>query len=355
MQKLASKIFNSFFPDKDVVNIVRYGNGHINDTYLINSRSEKYILQRINVNVFITENLVSNFEYLIGEIEKNSLQGNFFPMPYRSEKGEIHIIDESGHAWRVFSFLENAKSLSISPNTDISTLAGAAMGQFQSFLNQLDAKCFKDTILNFHNPQNRFRDYKYALQKSSNKLRIQAQEEINLASEYSFIVDEITSLIIKNNIPVRITHNDPKLENVLFGDDINSSYVIDLDTIMKGSIGFDFGDMVRSICSLSAEDEVDLSKVIFSLEHFSALCNGYFCELKSSITDDEKKSIYPSIMSIVYVQGIRFLTDFLAGNIYYKTDYENHNLIRCKTQFKLLKEIISSKKEILNTINTVLG
>lgn len=351
----ARKIFQLFFPDSHIISIDTFGNGHINETFLVVTDIGKFILQGVNSNVFNIENLVSNFEQLIEHSRKTNTSGKFFPILFPTTSGEHHFIDSTAIAWRTCEFLEHTLTYSISPSVDISRLAGSTMGKFQQFLNQIDHRLFKDTITNFHNPSKRFTDFELALSGADSLVVKYAKKEIDFALQHSSITVAVAEILRSNSLPKRITHNDTKLENMLFSNDLSKGYAIDLDTVMPGCIMFDFGDMVRSITPLSAEDEKDISLVNFNLNHFEELSKGYFSELGESMTIPEKDSIFPGLLSIIYVQGIRFLADFLQGNTYYKTDYPDHNLIRCRTQFKLLSDIISNKSQISHILNKVLG
>lgn len=348
------QIFRYFISDDNIISIVDYGNGHINDTYLVTTNKKKYILQRVNSDVFTLKNLISNYNELDRICTSHSIIGKYFPEMIHDVSGNIHRIDQSGNAWRVSHYIDGTSTYLVSPDKKTTEVAGRAMGRFQNFLNTIDPELFVETITDFHNPSKRFSDFEEILKDSNFSASDIANNEIIFALDNKYIANNMSDLIADNILPVRITHNDPKLENILFLNK-NDSYVIDLDTLMKGTLVFDFGDMVRSITSLAKEDEQDLSKVIFDFNHFKALSKGYLHELSDTISLTEKKNLYPGIICIIYIQGIRFLTDFLAGNNYYKVSYPLHNLIRCRTQFKLLQEIISREKEINNFLQLVTG
>ncbi|MBL6944559.1 MAG: aminoglycoside phosphotransferase family protein [Bacteroidales bacterium] len=322
---------------------MRYGNGHINNTYLVTTNNGKFILQQVNGNVFNIDNLVHNYQYLIEAVSAHGLSGKLFPDFMTDSSGFVHFIDTDETAWRKVKFIDHSSAYLTSPNISITEKAGAAMGKFQLFLTKLDPQNFKDTIPDFHNPECRLVEFNNALNNSDNLLNKTAEPEIKFALKNKSIALKISDIIKSGLLPVRITHNDTKLDNILFDNVNDHAYVIDLDTVMKGSILFDFGDMVRSITSGALEDEIDLSKVAFNLDHFEALCRGYLNKLKTVITPIEKANLLSGALSIIYVQGLRFLTDYLSGSSYYKIDYPNHNLIRCRTQFRLLEDILNNK------------
>jgi Ser/Thr protein kinase RdoA (MazF antagonist) len=353
--KINNDILECYFELKNITDICSYGNGHINDTFLITTISDNYILQKVNGAVFNLENLIHNYDQLVQYTESKNIVDKQYPDLVRSKTGKIHSIDKSGNAWRVINFVNNSTTYTISPNLQLSRLTGKTMGNFQLFLNECNPDSFKDTITNFHNPSKRLNDFYSVLNSSNEKLISSAQNDISFAKLNSNISSDMTEFLSTGHIPIRVTHNDTKIDNILFYNNNLDAFVIDLDTIMKGVIAFDFGDMVRSITGLAKEDEKDIERVSFSLSHFKALSEGYLGVLSNSITENEKKSLLPGILSIIYIQGIRFLTDYLAGNIYYKIDYPEHNLVRCRTQFKLLKDILELKDEVQNTIESCLS
>ena len=232
------------------------------------------------------------------------------------------------------NFIDDSQSFQISPTPDISYRAGMTMARFQLLLNQLPENLFHPTIENFHNPHCRITDFMETIKDKGSERYTMAINEINFAVSQLSITEVVTQAIDEGLLNNRITHNDTKLDNILFQKD-KESLVIDLDTVMPGSIIFDFGDMVRSIVSTSMEDERDLRKVGFNIEHFDALSKGYLGTLKDDLSITEKELIYPGIICIIYIQGIRFLSDFLVGDKYYKTGnkineyaYETKGIIR---------------------------
>ncbi|HJN05492.1 MAG TPA: aminoglycoside phosphotransferase family protein [Bacteroidales bacterium] len=351
---ISSKILYRFFPDCEITDVVKYGDGHINNTYLISTNKRKFILQQVNRNVFNINNLVHNYINLIRALSEQGALGKFFPIFIPDNSGSIHYVDTAGSAWRANEFIEDYSTYEISPSTSITENAGKAMGKFQLFLTKLNSKDFKDTIPDFHNPLRRLNEFQYALKNADVDLKKVAENEINFALDNKSIAKEMSYLLKSTLLPERITHNDTKLENFLFSTTSHNTYVIDLDTVMSGSLLFDFGDMVRSITSIAKEDEKDLSKVTFRMDHFEALCRGYLGELKNIITTTEKEQLLSGALCIIYIQGLRFLTDYISGNKYYKVAYPTHNLIRCRTQFKLLEDILMYSDELTDKIYSVL-
>ncbi len=283
----------------------------------------------------------------IDEYQKDIQLTPVTPALFRTFSGKFHFVDKEGTAWRLAELLPGAISHEISEDPEISYQAAKTMGKFQLFLNTLLQEKFSDTIVNFHDLPGRFDIYKKTLNTPRPELLENARTEIEKAEKYFFIVSQYQD--IAGKLPKRITHNDTKINNILFAD--KKILVIDLDTVMPGVIMHDYGDMVRTFTSPAAEDEPDLDKVIFREEHFEALTKGYLEPLKDNLTGVEKKSLLTGAKNIIYEQGLRFLTDYLNGSIYYKTAYPGHNLIRTRTQFKLLESIVENEKKLNDMIN----
>lgn len=338
-----------FLGDVETLSISPFGNGHINRTYLANTSSGQFILQRINTNVFDINSLESNYRLMAnvpGAKAKAILQIPIFV----KHQNNVHYRDEYGSYWRLSKYLTNSKIYSISPSTKVTFNAGKAISKFLMEINKIPQGLFRNTIPHFHDPQNRYINYLEAVNQTTLILRNNAIHEIRFVEEHKFIVEDIMRAIITDSIPTRITHNDPKLENILF---FNKSrpVITDLDTVMPGYLMFDFGDMVRSITSLSREDESDLNKVRFNKEHFESLCNGFFNNFGDTISENERKHFFSGILSVIYIQAIRFLTDYLMGNIYYPISFDDHNLIRSRTQIKIIKDILYESNWVNSVIN----
>lgn len=325
-----------------------FGNGHINDTYLVTSQKGKFILQRVNKNVFDTQILIRNLALLfknIGRYEKEAGK-KLTPSVIKNNNGEFHTLDKEGAAWRLMEFFPRCQSYAISPDNNISYRAAKAISNFQLFLNILPVDNFGETIKNFHNPLSRLEDFLKAARSAPNTLKKQASAEIRFAEKNQNIARELEHI---PQLPLRVTHNDTKLDNFLFTED-GRVLIIDLDTIMPGYVMYDFGDMVRTFTSPAKEDESDISKSRMRTEHFEALTKGYLEPLKNVLTKVEKKALLPGAKAIIYEQTLRFLSDFLLGNIYYKTAYPEHNLVRTRTQIRLLEDILSRENELLKMI-----
>ncbi len=329
-----------------------FGDGHINDTFLITTNDAKYILQRVNNSVFDTPVLISNLLFLFGALSGYEKRANvkLTPAIIKNNNGDFHTLDYNGAAWRLMEFFQQCQSYAISPDVSISYRAAQAIGKFQLFLNTLPVNRFRNTINDFHNTPKRLEIFLNTLKTASETLKQQAQDEIRFVKQHHYIACELEELFNTNKLTQRVTHNDTKLDNILFTAN-NQVIIIDLDTVMPGYIMYDFGDMVRTFTSPAKEDEPEINKISFRIEHFEALTKGYLEQLKDHITEIEKQNLLLGVKAIIYEQTLRFLNDFLLGNIYYKVNYPTHNLVRTRTQIILLQNIINNENELLKIID----
>ncbi len=292
---------------------------------------------------------MNNYELLVNSVSEYAQKTakKITPQIYKTKSGKYHYVDTEDCAWRLVELISDAESYDICPEPLIAYKAAKAIGEYQLFLNTIDPLLFQDTIVGFHNLPKRFRAFQDAVQNTKKHLLESSEKEVNETLGLAFIVDEVTNVL--DGLPVRINHNDTKLNNVLFKDD--EVLVIDLDTVMSGNVMFDFGDMVRTFTSPALEDEKDISKTEFRIEYFEALTRGYLDPLKNNLSDVEKESLFQGALYIIYEQVLRFLTDYLNGNVYYKVAYAGHNLVRTRTQLKLLNLILKNQSECRRLIS----
>lgn len=352
--KIPENILESYHETKNIKSAEPFGGGHINDTFLITSvDNQKYILQKVNKNVFRTDAIVKNYGIVLKNIFEYQKKNNVKLTPdiLKSVNGDFHVFDEEGSVWRLAEFIPGAKAYAISPDTDVSYNAAKAMGRFQLFLNTLPADEFDFTIINFHDPERRFKAFEDALKVTDKDLYKKAIPEIEFSLKNKNIVGEYNAVV--NKLPSKVTHNDTKLDNILFYDDDNKTLVIDLDTIMPSTVLFDYGDMVRTFTSPAPEDEKDITKVGFRKEHFEALTKGYIEGLEGDLEPVEKDNLLLGAKTIIYEQILRFLTDYLLNNPYYKVKYPEHNLVRTRTQIKILEYIIDNGDELKDFIDKI--
>lgn len=347
-------VASNFELNSKVVSIERFGSGHINDTFRLKMEDEKtsYLLQRINHNIFPNvEGLMHNIDLVTTHL-KSVLKGEVVDVDkctltiIPTKAGAKYLQDANGEYWRVFILLEGTKSYDIVETARQAFSGGLAFGRFQKQLSTLDATKLVEILPNFHNIDFRLSN----LRKAITENKAGRLDEVKEILDYIFEREERMRRIImmgKNNeLPVRITHNDTKFNNVLLDQDDNVQCVIDLDTVMPGYIAYDFGDAIRTIINSAAEDEKDLNKVVLNVALFQAYTDGYFSEAKDFLTEKEIESLWYGVLLLPYMQAVRFLTDYIDGDLYYKTHYADHNLVRTNTQLKLVKELEACEEEL---------
>jgi hypothetical protein len=337
-----------------------YGNGHINDTYravFIEAGAQvRYVLQRINHNVFknpvaLMENIQRVTSHIASQVAGEPDSGRRALRLIPARDGKVWHLDAEGGYWRAYNFIEKARTYEAVESTDQAFQAASAFGRFQKLLADLPAPRLNDTIPDFHNTPKRFEALEQAIAADAAGRAILAKPEIEFALAHKSMV----SVLLDASLPERVTHNDTKFNNVMLDDATGEAIcVIDLDTVMPGLALYDFGDMVRTTTSPAPEDEQDLSKVTMQFPMFEALVRGYLISADGFLTKAEKKFLAFSGKLITFEIGIRFLTDYLAGDKYFKVHREGHNLDRCRTQFKLF-ESIEQQEEKMNKLVESIG
>jgi len=322
-----------------------YGNGHINDTYRVayreNGSVQRYILQRINHHIFknpaaLMENIERVTGHLADQVAGQSDAERRVLTLVPSHQGKNWHCDESGNFWRAYRFIDRASTFDAVESTTQAFQAARAFGQFQSHLAGLPEPRLHDTIPDFHNTPKRFAALEAAIAADAVNRAKDACAEI----EFALAHKPMASVLLDAGLPERVTHNDTKFNNVMLDDATGEGLcVIDLDTVMPGLALYDFGDMVRTTTSPALEDEQDLSKVTMQFHMFEALVRGYLETAGGFLTRAEKDLLAFSGKLITFEIGLRFLTDYLTGDTYFKVHREGHNLDRCRTQFKLVESI----------------
>lgn len=336
------EILQQFGIDADAL---PHGNGHINRTYLVDSKP-RVILQRINTAVFtkpaeVMENITAVTEYLREKIAAQGGDVHRGTLTFlRAKDGKAYYKTEEGDYYRAYYFVEDTVSLEAVDNLEDFTEAARGFGKFQKMLADFPAEKLYETIDKFHDTPNRYLQLDDAIANNRSGRAAEVQPEIDFALSHRKYASMITDAIADGSIPLRVTHNDTKLNNVLLDSKTNKAIcVIDLDTVMPGSMLYDFGDALRFGASTGAEDEKDLDKIHFDLEKFEAFTKGFLEELGDSITQRERELLPVSVLMMTLECGIRFLADHINGDVYFSIHREGHNLDRCRTQFKLVAEI----------------
>ena len=327
--------------------IAPFGRGHINDTYSVScTGGYKYILQRINVSIFRhPEDVMNNIEqvtlYLRDKIrERGGDERRETLHVLRASDGRTFITDNTGEVWRAYDFIPNSVSCDIVRNAGASYRCGIAFGSFERDLADFPVDRLKETIPNFHYTPARYDNFEQAVRQNFAMRAEGCSDEIHFLEERAACRSELTDGCAAGKLPVRVTHNDTKINNVLF-DRVTGEIlaVVDLDTVMPGLTAYAFGDMLRSGAATGAEDEADLSKVGFDISKFEGYLRGYIEGCGGALTKEEIRVLPRAAYVITYEQALRFLEDHLNGDIYYKISVPGHNLIRARTQIRLLSEM----------------
>lgn len=341
-------LLDSFCIKGDVVEISLYGEGHINVTMLVVTTKAKYILQKINTVVFKAPEDVMHNILLVTEFIKNKEKLSLTIVKTKDGKAMLRLGDD---CYRVYDFIDKSVTYQQAKNEQIFKNAGYAFGEFQNWLADFDATQLNETITNFHNTPHRYEDFSESVKNNASGRLELCKKEVEFVTERRYTLSKITNALATGEIPVRVTHNDTKLNNILMDPNTGKAKaVIDLDTVMPGSMLYDFGDAIRFGASTAAEDERNLDKVNFDINLFKAYAEGFCRALNGHITENERNLLPYSAYLMTIECGMRFLADFIDGDIYFATKYSDHNLIRCRTQLKLAKQMQEREAEMLEIV-----
>jgi len=333
--------------------IEAFGSGLINDTYKLTIADRSYILQQVNTAVFKNpHSIISN----LGLIEKylsKHYPSYLFVAPLKSTSGEFIVQSSSGEYFRLFPFIPGSHAIDTLESKKEAFEAARQFGRFTFLLNDFNTGLLEYPLVAFHDLPLRHDQFETAYANANTYRKDKAATEINEVHKHHEITDIYSHLLDSNELPLRVIHHDTKISNVLFNDDQNALCVVDLDTVMPGYYLSDVGDMMRTYLSPANEEEKDLSKVYVRYDFFEAIYKGYLSEMGSVLTEIEKQHFIFAGKLIIYMQALRFLTDYLNNDTYYGAKYPGHNLTRAKNQFKLLNEYINAEpvfKQIINNI-----
>ena len=335
-----------------VQSIEPYGEGHINLTLLVTTDKRRYIMQKMNTRVFPDpDSLMRNICGVTKHLKARGIETlNVVP----TKNGESYL--NNGECYRVYDFIENTVTYQTASSIEVFKNSGKAFGEFQNYLAEFDASKLTETIKRFHDTPKSFADFKAALEADAFDRAKDCKEEIDFILSHENTYGLAMESLKNGSLPLRVTHNDTKLNNILMDAKTGEARaVIDLDTIMPGSMLFDFGDSIRFGASTATEDEKDLNKVHFDINLFKAYAEGYCGAVKSSITKREAELLpYGSYLMTIEC-GMRFLADYLSGDTYFATKYEGHNLVRCRTQIRLASEMETQFAEMGKIIQEILA
>lgn len=347
--KEAAGAFNT---EGEMVSCKRYGSGHINDTFkLVCGRP--YILQRMNDDIFkdpvsLMRNIEGVTTFLRQEVIKNGGDPDRETLNLvKTKEGNSFCVDSEGNYWRMYLFIEGATCYNLVEKPEDFYQSGKAFGHFQRLLSRYPAKELSETIPGFHDTSKRFERFKKVVEEDICHRAADVQQEIQFVMDRGNDMGLAMDMLAKGELPLRVTHNDTKLNNIMIDDVTGEAIcIIDLDTVMPGLSIFDFGDSIRFGANTAEEDETDLAKVSLSLPLFEIYTKGFLEGCAGSLTEAEIRMLPQGARLMTLECGMRFLTDYLEGDVYFKTSREEHNLDRCRTQFGLVADMEKKWKEM---------
>lgn len=356
-----SDILFNFAIDGEFVSCEPYGSGLINRTYVAvyneGGRRVRYIVQRINTNLFKNVDGLMNNIKLVTEFNRAEIMKRGGDPDRESltlvptKNGGTYFRTEEGDCYRVYVFIENAKGYDVVEKPEHFYESAVAFGKFAMLLDRFDSSKLFEVLPDFHNTVKRFDNFKKSLEADKFNRAKDVKKEIGFALEREKITHTIVDLLASGKMPSRVTHNDTKLNNVLIDTRTDKAVsVIDLDTMMPGSICYDFGDSIRFGCNPCLEDTPETEKVIFNMPLFETYTKGYLSVFGDTITDIERKNLPMGAILMTYECGIRFLTDYLDGDVYFRKTREGQNIDRTRSQFKLVSDMEKRYDEMLSAV-----
>jgi Ser/Thr protein kinase RdoA (MazF antagonist) len=330
------KIIAYFFPNATTIRTEKLQSGHINDTFLITVDEKKYILQRINTHIFSQPKAIIRNMILVNRYLQRS-DYRLQVVSLMKNKGEKVYFDSKKHGfWRVMPFIEQSYAPEQPRDSAQVQAAGRAFGHFMASLKKLPVARLRTILPNFHDASWRFEQFEEALQQALPARAEVAKKWITIALSYQHLIAHYQHIIA--DLPLRTTHNDTKITNILFNNHTHEPLaIIDLDTVQAGTVLSEFGDMVRTFCNTASEDEPDTTKIKFRTDYFDALKIGFLKETHPILTNLEIENLDFGAKLTIYIQALRFLGDYLKGDVYYKIKYDDHNLVRAINQLVLLE------------------
>lgn len=345
-----------------IAEIAPYGGGHINDTFLVTcTDGEEYVLQHINSYVFkhpdeIMENIMGVTKFIADKLTAEGRDATRGTLTIcETTDGKDFYVDSDGEFWRVALNIMNTTAFDYAESAEMFKTSGAAFGEFQSMLADYPADTLHETIPHFHDTPDRFRQLEDAIRDNKSGRLENVAAEIEFARARRADCAILMDLLNEGKLPLKVTHNDTKMSNVLIDNNTGDAVcVIDLDTVMPGLTAFDYGDSIRAGATTAAEDEVDLSKVHFDLDLYKAYTEGFLGAAGKALTETEIRTLPVGAKLMTLEVGMRFLADYLNGDVYFKTKYPQHNLDRARNQFHLVKEMEEKWDDMMAVVEAYL-
>ena len=357
------EICSSFEIGGKYISCKELSTGIINCTYHVkyvrDGEDKNYIVQRINKSVFkdpkkLMDNIVKVTDYVRENIKRKNLSTKRFVLRVFLTKDthKPYFIDEKGDYWRVYRYISDSVTYDVCDDLKIIENIGLAFGRFQNCLDGFNAKSLYVPIPNFHNTPLRYKTFDKIVKKDPVKRAKLVKQEIQTLKEFEEQACVLQNYLDKDEIPLRVTHNDTKSNNVAIDKNTGEALsVLDLDTVMPGAVAYDFGDAIRFIANTCLEDDPDIEKVKLDIDKYRAFCKGFVAEIKDNLTELEKENLNLGVFTMTVELAVRFLTDYIQGDTYFKTRYPGHNLDRARNQIALAKDILNKKQEMDNILS----
>lgn len=355
MTTVPEDILKRFDTHGQIDSIKPFGSGHINDSFLVKNADDRfpnYFLQRINHFVFkdvqgMMDNIHAVTEYLANKYQHENTYQTLRIVKARD--GSLYTKYDEKY-WRLYLFVEGLKSIDAPDSPELIHEGANGFGKFMTDLSGFNAHTLNITIPYFHHMPRRLKRLAEVVAQVSTFTE-EEKSEVEFVMAQSEDMCLLQRLQDAGKLPTRVTHNDTKFNNILFDEDNHAKCVIDLDTVMPGLVHFDYGDGIRTSASTCAEDEADLSIVDIDIESFEAFTSGYLEKTKEILTEPERETLLEGALMMTFIMGVRFLTDHLEGNKYYKTAYPNHNLVRARCQLELTRKMLARKPDLVSIVN----
>lgn len=336
-------VLSAYGLKEEEVTVEPYGTGLINSTWKVHSPHSDYILQKVNQAVFKQpENIAHNCRVIADYLQQHC-PGYLFITPIRTLAGEEMVFCKDEGYYRLFAFVPGSHSIDVVETPQQAREAARQFGRFTKLLSGVDVAKLKITIPSFHDLSLRYQQFLVALENGNKKRRDETKEEAEALLAHKELVVQFEAIKADPAFKLRVTHHDTKISNVLFDEHDKGLCVIDLDTVMPGYFISDVGDMMRTYLSPVSEEEKDISKIVVREEFYKAVVEGYYAEMKDELSDQEKQSFLFAGKFMIYMQALRFFTDYLNDDVYYGAVYEGQNLVRAQNQLALLQQLVQKQ------------
>ncbi|MBE6549562.1 MAG: aminoglycoside phosphotransferase family protein [Ruminococcaceae bacterium] len=357
----ALSVCSQFDINCKAVSAIPFGNGHINSTFIVTlENGELYVAQNINTYVFkdpeqLMDNVFGVTNFVAESLKKCGEDVSRGTLHFiKTKEGKKFYVDPDGNAWRMYRYVDKATAYDSAEKEGLLFEAAYTFGKFQRQLGDYPAETLYETIPDFHNTVARYKAFEDAVALDAAGRAELVSEDIAVLRKYADRASVITSALDSGTIPIRVTHNDTKLNNVLIDDASGKGVcVIDLDTVMPGSLLYDFGDSIRFAANNGTEDDKDLSNVWLNLDLFKEFADGFLLGIGEAITEAEKELLPVSVFVLTYELALRFMTDYLNGDVYFKTKYPEHNIFRTRVQIRLMQDIDKKLDEMKHIIDSL--